>query len=829
MGLHSPIDTSGGDASSRSAHIHETAQRACARVAPLWPLQHFVAVNPYMGLADKTMAEANLTLARAGAGPITMDRAFFARALESGRISDADLAAALARSGSSLTAVDIKAAARGHAAPTPGALPTAADIALAVRGEDWPRFVENRISSLSAGHFDRGQAAWRCPWSDADPYTAWHAIAILNRTPEVMGLKGTRDRVKRLPTSYIEALPAAMGKLAVTDSLLEDYLLRLLTSMGGWAGYARYIGWDAELAGGSDETLISLLTVRACWETLLIDGFDLHDRWQEAWSQRRTSGADALGPDAFEIDMVLQAAYEENWRRTLVQALAQPKAERRTQRPKVQAAFCIDVRSEVFRRAFESVEPEAETIGFAGFFGLPIEYVPLGLTKGGAQCPVLLTPAFTIRETVAGAQAREVEQALNLRRLWRRANAAWKSFKLSAVSSFAFVETIGISFAGKLATDGLGLTRPVPHPLEDGLSDRTKARLAPDLSPADLEGRASGLSAEDRLTQAEAILRAMSMTGPFAPLVILAGHGSTTVNNPHATGLDCGACGGHTGEANARVAAMVMNDPDVRVGLRARGIDIPDDTVFLGALHDTTTDDMTLYDRETVPASHHGALADLEGRFAQAASLARAERAAMMTLDSAKDVDGAVRARARDWSQVRPEWGLAGCAAFIAAPRRHTQGLDLDGRVFLHSYDWEQDQGFKILELIMTAPMVVASWINLQYYGSVVDPHTFGSGNKTLHNVVGTLGVLEGNSGTLRSGLPWQSVHDGEKFIHEPMRLAVMIAAPTEAMTDVIARHGPVRDLLDHGWLHLYALNEDGCVSERYAGNLEWTAADAPA
>jgi uncharacterized protein YbcC (UPF0753/DUF2309 family) len=171
---------------------------------------------------------------------------------------------------------------------------------------------------------------------------------------------------------------------------------------------------------------------------------------------------------------------------------------------------------------------------------------------------------------------------------------------------------------------------------------------------------------------------------------------------------------------------------------------------------------------------------------------------------------------------VRPEWGLAGNAAFIAAPRTRTRGIDLGGRVFLHDYNWRNDTDFAILELIMSAPMIVASWINLQYYGSTVNNRAFGAGNKVLHNVTGTIGVLEGNAGDLKVGLPWQSVHDGKRFIHEPLRLNVFIEAPPTAINGVIAKHAAVRDLVDHRWLHLFALSERGIVSHRYRGLLQW-------
>ena len=130
-----------------------------------------------------------------------------------------------------------------------------------------------------------------------------------------------------------------------------------------------------------------------------------------------------------------------------------------------------------------------------------------------------------------------------------------------------------------------------------------------------------------------------------------------------------------------------------------------------------------------------------------------------------------------------------------------------------------------MLELILTAPVVVASWISLQYYGSSVAPELFGAGNKLLHNVTGGIGVVEGNGGLLRVGLPWQSVHDGETLTHEPLRLSVLIEAPREAIADVLERHPGVRALFDNRWLHLFALDDQGRRTWRYAGDLGWESA----
>jgi uncharacterized protein YbcC (UPF0753/DUF2309 family) len=129
-----------------------------------------------------------------------------------------------------------------------------------------------------------------------------------------------------------------------------------------------------------------------------------------------------------------------------------------------------------------------------------------------------------------------------------------------------------------------------------------------------------------------------------------------------------------------------------------------------------------------------------------------------------------------------------------------------------------------VLELIMTAPVVVASWINLQYYGSTVAPEAFGAGNKLLHNVTGGIGVVEGSGGVLRGGLAWQSVHDGERYAHEPLRLSVCIEAPREAMNEVLRKHPQVRLLFDNRWLYLFSMNEAGQIEARYAGGLSWVS-----
>ncbi len=770
------------------------ADTATRIVAPLWPLRHFVAVNPFLGMTGKPFATAAAEMAVLAGARTTAPRSLIRAALAEGRITDADLIAGAETTGSALPPKALRAAA-AEEATAPVALPTLADLAAGTTDTDWPGVVTDRISAFAAAWFDDGQALWK-PSATGSLYADWRSEALHDRTPEIHGLRGARAAIAALPAAHEDLFATAGQTLGLTEAAFGRYLARLVMSVSGWAGFARYKLWQAELHGGTTSVAAELLAVRLAWDLLLLPLAD------KGWTSARAAYGKTpkAAPDA---DIALQAAYEAAWQRQMIARFDASAADAApvVGRPALQAAFCIDVRSEVFRRALETAAPGTQTIGFAGFFGASVDYRPLGHDAATARCPVLLTPGFTVGETGA------TPGLATSRRARLSASAAWSGFRQAAVASFGFVETLGLGYAAKLAGHSLGATAPDADPRNAGLTADEAAGLGPDLSAIPEDAR-PGLAAF--------MLKGMTLTGPLARIVLLAGHGATSANNPHATGLDCGACGGHTGEVNARIACAILNDTAVRAALPGLGLIVPEDTVFVAGQHNTTTDEVALFDTAPFAESHADDLAALKASLAAAGRIARAERAGLLNLRDGASPEIAVPARAADWSQVRPEWGLAGCAAFIAAPRSRTAGLDLGGRAFLHSYDWDADAGFGILELIMTAPLVVASWINLQYYGSTVDNRVFGSGNKVLHNAVGLIGVYEGTGGDLRPGLPLQSIHDGTRYIHEPLRLNAVIEAPEAAMSDIIARNAGLRDLLDNGWVHLWRLGEDGVIASRY-------------
>jgi uncharacterized protein YbcC (UPF0753/DUF2309 family) len=818
-----------GQCMTDESDIRAALEKVCRQVAPVWPLGSFVAVNPYLGFADHSFEEVAEHMAKTAGARTAMPATFYLEALDKGRIQREDLARVLANRGErGAKAVERfvdkvrKHADRGEDAPR---VPTVADAAEALTGDDWNWLVVDRVSSWAGNFFDEGQVMWASLRREAGVYGSWREEASLDRTPEVMGLPGFRRAVSSLPKQPIEAARSALDRLQIPEAARDLYLHRLLMRVGGWAAYAARVVWDEGLHGRSDDTLLEFLAIQLGWEVAIFEALSergIEARWAERLATMSGLAAAPVLDESARDELLLQEAFEAAEQRRIVDAFARrPAAPASTgDRAEVQGVFCIDVRSEVFRRQLEASAPGVETIGFAGFFAFAVDYVGVGHERHDTQCPVLLTPTHTVVEGLPDAA--EQQRVLSRRRLAHHVRHAWTSFKMGAISCFSFVGPVGLMYLPKLFTDSFGLTRPVPHPEHDGFDLAAVANRHPQLDVCTHGDQAAGIPLEERIALAEGALRAMSLTEGFAPLVMITGHGSTTVNNPHWTGLDCGACGGHTGEANARVAAAVFNDPAVRTGLAERGIRIPEDTVFLACQHDTTTDEVTILNRHEVPVSHATRLAQLDAWLAEAGRLARAERARRLPMSGGTSVDDGIVARSKDWAQLRPEWGLAGCSAFVVAPRERSAGLDLQGRAFLHSYDWRKDDGFGVLELIMTAPMVVGSWISLQYYASTVDNRVFGAGNKTLHNVVGRVGVYEGNAGDLRVGLPWQSVHDGNDYQHDPLRLNVVIEAPIDAMNGILEKHAAVRDLCDNGWVQLLAMDDTGRISHRYTRDLHW-------
>lgn len=322
-----------------------------------------------------------------------------------------------------------------------------------------------------------------------------------------------------------------------------------------------------------------------------------------------------------------------------------------------------------------------------------------------------------------------------------------------------------------------------------------------------------GFSLDEQANFVAQALSAIGLTKQFSRFILIMGHGSCSDNNPYESALDCGACGGNHGIVSARVIAQMGNKPEVRKRLRENGIDIPDDAWFVPGLHNTTSDELKLYDLDKMPPSHLFYLDRLRNGLVSASHLVAHER--LPTLQQGDTTANATQAyriaqrNSMDWSQVRPEWGLSRNCYFIIGRREMTQDLTLDGRAFLHSYDYQVDPKRRLLENIITGPLVVGQWINMEHYFSAVDNERFGSGSKAYHNVAGRFGVMTGNLSDLRTGLPSQTVlHNGKPY-HEPIRLITLIEAPIAHAQLAVDSVVSVKQLVRNSWIRLMVLDPE--------------------
>ncbi|MDD1612172.1 MAG: DUF2309 domain-containing protein, partial [Methylococcaceae bacterium] len=538
-----------------------------------------------------------------------------------------------------------------------------------------------------------------------------------------------------------------------------------------------------------------------------------------------------------ERSKVWLVAYERNYREKLFQAL---KANRgrgrwssRKQRPEAQLVFCMDEREESFRRHLEELNPAVETLGAAGFFGIPMYFKSLDDEHATPLCPVVITPEHIVEEVAKPGAEQMLSAHRRGHKLFERfAYLVHHRLRREPLSAYLTIDLMAPFTLLGLLGDLL-----LPNGLH-WLKERFHRALDPAV-PTDLrfiESAAAsaqpkiGFSDSEQADRVENMLRTMGLTEGFAPIVCMIAHGSTSLNNPHEAAHDCGACGGRRGGPNARIFAAMANRDEVRKLLAERGIVIPQQCWFLGAQHDTCSDELTWYDLDVLPTTLRASFAALRNCLLEAQALSAHERCRrFLPADNQLPVKRAfehVKRRASDLSQVRPEFGHASNAAAIIGRRALTYGLFLDRRVFLISYDPAQDATGSIVENILLTAGPVGAGINLEYYFSTVDNDRFGCGTKIPHNVTGLFGVMEGASSDLRTGLPKQMIE-----IHEAMRLQVIVEVKTTVLEQIYLRQPALRELIANGWIHLSSIDPetgDIFIFEHGKGFVYWQGEDVP-
>jgi len=738
------------------------------------------------------------------------------------------------------------------------------DYLLEATNVDSDLLVNQILIRFCAAFTDQGFAEWALPNRNQGFFRSFCVVHGRPGGPPEPWQAGLADELRRLEHEDVgprESILASLEELGVGEPEWNDFIAASLIALRGWAGLIRQneVRADRVAIPVPQGSLVEFLAVRLILERWALRyvaktalGFtgplielreaalanlygrngsqDVQRAFQifqiaqvRGWSPRellqlsRRDWAQLIDEiesfPGLERRRIFHQAFERRFRNQVLDAfsLHTRSAPRNVAEPKFQSVYCIDAREESFRRHLEEIEPDAETFGAPGFYGVAMYYRGAADAHFSTLCPIVVKPQHWVTEEVVYS----LEESHKRRARTRKA--------LGAASHQVHVGSRSIA-RGALLTAGVGVLASIPlvarvlfPRLTAHIRRSAGAFMQPPIvtrlvlervqDPPGPEDDHVGFTVPEMAERAERFLRDIGLTYNFARIVFFFGHGSFCLNNPHKSAYDCGACSGAAGAPNARALAAFLNDHRVRAILHDRGLAIPDATVFVGGLHNTCADTITYFDLDLLPKSHRrdfeSAVGTLE-RVCERNAHERCRRFDSAPLDiSFQAARRHVENRSEDLAQTRPEFGNATNAMCYVGRRSRNRGLYLDRRCFMNSYDPTQDdEDGTILARILSAAVPVCEGINLQYYFSYVDSPGWGSGTKLPHNVTSLLGVMDGASSDLRTGLPWQGVE-----IHEPLRCLFILETTPEVILGIMERNPVVGKILRNGWSQLAVLD----------------------
>jgi uncharacterized protein YbcC (UPF0753/DUF2309 family) len=760
-------------------NISKNIEKAAKVIGKTWPLYSFVTSNPLSGYENLHFNEAVLNAKHYLNATIFPKPAIFKQALQIGEIDRKILSNLLKEN-------DLDG--------TPGFYLDQMENDK-VEMLNPTHELDGMMSKWLAAFMDEGLAEWEMPGKKEGFYLAWRKLAKYDKA---LSIKSISD----IPASSTEALDDALKGFIVEQ--YQEIFTQHLAALPGWTGYINYrtvadSNWQKEYPISLEQYLAVRLWIAKKLNISIL--------------QHKKSNAAVK--DA-QLKYVWLKAWEQSWQKNMIHLVRSASASNEDEkRPDAQLVFCIDTRSELIRRHVET-QGNYETYGYAGFFGIAMDYTNLEDDITRKSCPPIVGSAYQVTEISASDKHQEMVTYRKKNEVSQFKEYFFKRMKNMLPSTFGYVEGSGLFYGFSLI--GRTLSAGSLYRFNNKNKNSFEDIAEPQINCTNAQTENEGIPLADKVA---IVKSAFDLTGwkNFASLVIFAGHGSHTANNPFASSLDCGACAASPGRHNARMLAKLANLKEVREVLATKHkLVIPADTVFIGAEHNTTTDEIEIFDA-AVPVSHQLKLKRLKENLKNAQKTATKDR-----LGVENSVASAER-KANDWGETRPEWGLAKNAGFIVAPRSLTKNTNLNSRCFLHSYDWRQDITGGALEGIMQGPMVVTQWINNHYYFSTVDNNTFGGGSKITHNVTGRFGVVQGNGGDLKIGLPLQSVSETDsKMYHQPLRLSVLINAPLPRIIDILTRNENLKSLLDNEWIYLMVMDptDDNSI-KTYQKEMQWT------
>jgi len=667
------------------------------------------------------------------------------------------------------------------------------------RGVDLDALTHPMLFKLLSGFLDQGISIWRMPHATD---TFWGAVSRLIGESS-LPVAPLSDPICRslLLKSPEEATLECLNRIVGDSAFFEAYLLEMLFSHPGWSGMVHMIETDpGSLLTTRKISILELVALELVFEVGWLTrklGKDFQPIAHAEWEV--PPPPEQMVPESSPL-RELKRVWHEAMEWTLYEEFLgqfghHPKTEKAAEAPSVQVFFCLDDRSCSLRRHLEETEPTISTYGTAGFFGIDVLFQQEGSDRAVKYCPVAVSPQHVVREYTTHPPT--YQRPRRLSQIFRsnpESNTLFRGWLLT--------QTIGIWASVRLAFKVFlpgsrliadeRLTR-IDHPTRLHLFRESEEEVSE-------EGYLIGYSIAEMVDRVFGVLVSVGLGEKFSKLIVVVGHGATSANNPHFAAYDCGACSGKPGSPNARAFALMANDPKVREGLSAKGLRIPSDCHFLGAVHDTTRDEFGYFDLELLPQSHREDFKKLDGALQEALGRNAKERCERFELAptglSEKAALRHVRDRARSIFEPRPELNHAGNAFCVIGRRDLTRGLFLNRRAFLNSYDPTQDRSGDVLASILSAVVPVCGGINLEYLFSRVDNHIYGAGTKLPHNVVSLLGVANGVEGDLRTGLPSQMVE-----VHEPVRLLILAEQEPEAAMRAIGKHPPIFEWIEKEWV----------------------------
>lgn len=662
---------------------------------------------------------------------------------------------------------------------------------------DLDALVYPMLFRLISAYLDQGISIWNFP---ANGKSFLSSLRDLDRESAVSLFQS--ERCKQLFANPNTQLSDLLEIVCGDESLFEQYLFDTQFGHQGWSGMVAFLEHNpSALLDTRPIKLHDFIFIELLLEINALD-MQIRGGWlplnKHAVPRPTPLFAPVISTELQEIIKLWQEAFEWSYYDQVLAGIAQREEfleESENARPPFQALFCIDDRECSIRRYVEQVQPGAKTYGTPGFFGVAFFYQPKNgkfLTK---LCPAPVTPSHVIRE-------------INTKGLNER-DAHFDKKNQGIVRGWIISQTLGFWSALKLAYNifkpsiGPATTYSFNH--MDSLANLTYENKDPNQK---YQGLQVGFTIAEMTDRVEALLKSIGLTNAFSKIIYVVAHGASSVNNTHYAGYDCGACSGRPGSVNARVVSLMANHPEVRLQLRLRGLDIPSDTVFIGALHDTTRDEMVFYDEKNISPEHASLHANYAQKFNQALDLNAKERSRRFILTPTQDtperVHERVKLRSVSLFEPRPELNHATNALCIIGRRALTDHLFLDRRSFMNSYDYRIDTDGKLLESIMRPIGPVCGGINLEYFFSRVDNQKLGAGTKLPHNVVGLIAVANGIEGDLRPGLPSQMIE-----VHDPIRLLVIVEQTPDKVLQAIQQSPETYEWFIQEWVHICAVEPE--------------------